>query len=422
MRIVLATGGSRGDVQPYLALGSELRRREHEVVVLTYGAYEGMVDALGLSFAELSGDPQEIVENLTEAGHDVLRFARRFRRVTEHMIERNFEQTLEACRGADAVVHASVAFLGFFAARDLRIPAIMAEMQPIFEPTKSFPSAVMPEGPWPFQGLYNRMSYSVVRQIYWRTFRPMLQRIAGMRADLERVPALRGPFDSLRRLGVPVLCGWSRRVLPRPLDWDTRMHVTGYWFVDRTPHWTPPADLRDFLREEGPTVAVGFSSVRSIGDVRPTLDRVLRALDQSRMRAVFVRGWSEVETSGLPPSVFVIEEAPHDWLFPRVSAVIHHGGAGTTAAALRAGVPSMVLPFSADQKFWGRTVERLGAGIAGAAGRGGSSPDLTRMLVEAGGARLQAGAAMIGCEIRAERGVARAAAIVEENVSGRREV
>lgn len=416
VRIALVTGGSRGDFQPYLALGAELRRRGYEVVVVTYAPYKRAVEDLGLSFVGVSGDPMKIVEVLTEAGGDFVRFARRFRRALEPSIEQNFEETLEGCRGADAVVYASVAFLGFVAARELAVPSIMAEMQPLFEPTGRFPSAVVPEGPRWLRRPYNRLSYAVVRQIYWQTFRPMLEKIEEGRTDLERLPRLRSPWGSLKRSGSPVLCGWSPRVLPRPASWDERLRVTGYWFLDRATSWSPPSGLERFLRDGAPTVAIGFSSVRAGANVRNALDRVLRAADANGMRSVFVGGWSGITGQALPSSAFAVEDAPHDWLFPRVSAVVHHGGAGTTAAALRAGVPSVVLPFSADQAFWGRAVERVGAGVLGT-GKGGDVPaDLERALALVLEERLRAGAAAIGDELRRERGAAVACDVIERTV------
>ncbi|QIN85501.1 hypothetical protein GBA63_22655 (plasmid) [Rubrobacter tropicus] len=413
MRIALVTGGSRGDAQPYIALGAELRRRGHEVVAVTYAPYEGMAEDAGLRFVRVSGDAVRIVEELTEAGGNVRRYARRFRQVTEPHLQKNFEEILEGCREADAVVYASVAVLGYFAARELDVPAFMAEMQPVFEPTTKFPSAIVPEGPRGLRTAYNWLSYAVVRQVYWRTFRPMLANIGDV--DLGAIPRLRGPWPYLRRTGAPVLCAWSPRVLPRPAGWDDRFRVTGYWFFDRPSTWTPPAELEEFLGGGAPTIAVGFSSVRSDAKIRADLDRILRAADANGVKVVFVGGWSGIPGSDLPAGALAVEEAPHDWLFPRVSAAIHHGGAGTTAAALRAGVPSVVMPFSADQAFWGRALVRVGAGILYAEHREGPGGELERAVAAAVGNRLQAGAQAIGDDLRAERGTALAAEVIERS-------
>lgn len=408
----MVTGGSRGDAQPYFALGAELRRRGHEVVALTYAPYGRMVEDAGLRFVRVSGDPRQIVGDLTAAGGNVVRYARRFRQVTEPLLHENFEEILEGCRGADAVVYASVAVLGYFAARELGVPAFMAEMQPVFEPTTRFPSAIVPEGPRGLRAPYNWLSYAVVRQIYWRTFGPMLAKTV----DLAEIPPLRGPWSYLKRAGVPVLCAWSPCVLPRPAAWDERFRVTGYWFWNSTSGWTPPAGLTEFLGDGRSTVAVGFSSVRSETKVRLDLDAVLRAADANGVKVVFVGGWSGVSGSDLPPTACVVEEAPHDWLFQRVCAVIHHGGAGTTAAALRAGAPSVVLPFSADQAFWGRALVKAEAGILCPEHRDGSAGVLERAVAAAVGDRLRTGAKAIGDKLREEHGTASAAVEIERTL------
>lgn len=414
MRIALVTGGSRGDAQPYLALGVELRQRGHEVVVVTYGAYEEVVKDLGLCFAGISGDAQKIVEDLTEAGEDVVRYARRFRQAMEPLLEQQFEETLEGCRGADAVVFASVAFLGFYAGQALSIPTIMAEMQPLFEPTHHFPSSVVPEGPRRLRRPYNRLSYAIVRQIYWQTFRPLIEKIEANRTDLPSTPKWRGPWETAKKSGLPVLCGWSPRVLPRPPSWGEQLCITGYWFLDRAVSWSPPPGLERFLQEERPVVAMGFSSVRAGDKVHNVVDRVARAADARGLRVVFLGGWSGVSSPELPASVFAVEEAPHEWLFPRVAGVVHHGGAGTTAAALRAGVPSVILPFSADQAFWGRAVERADAGVL--ATPQGSGADIELALASVLDEPLRTGAAEVGAEVRRERGAAVACEIIECSV------
>ena len=322
--------------------------------------------------------------------------------------------------GADVVVYASVAFLGFYAARALGTPGIMAEMQPVFEPTGDFPSAVAPEGPRWCRDPYNRLSYAVVRQVYWRTFRSMFEGIEDRMSNLGRIPRLRGPWGILKRSGLPVLCGWSSRVLPRPSEWSGRFRVTGYWFLDQHGSWSPPAGLEDFLRDtRSPAVAISFSSVRAAGeDVHRVSERASEAAAANGMKVVFVGGWSGVSGRDLPSSAFVLDDVPHDWLFSRVRGVIHHGGAGTTAAALRAGAPSVVLPFSADQAFWGRTVERVGAGVLCASHRGASS-NLTRALATVTTEGFRRRTAAISSELRGERGAVVASDVIERSMIDR---
>ena len=175
---------------------------------------------------------------------------------------------------------------------------------------------------------------------------------------------LRGPGQRQGRTAMPVFYSYSPAVLPRPVDWPARMHVTGYWFLDPPPGWQPPADLMQFLSDGPPPVSIGFGSMAS-GDPQAMLQVTLDALEVSGQRGVLLRGWSGIgQDRALPPRVFCADSLPHSWLFPRMAAVVHHGGAGTTGAALRSGVPAIVVPLAADQPSWARVVHELGAGPA----------------------------------------------------------
>jgi sterol 3beta-glucosyltransferase len=159
----------------------------------------------------------------------------------------------------------------------------------------------------------------------------------------------------------PVLLGYSPAVVPPAADWPPNVHTTGYWFLDDDQGWTPPARLLDFLAAGERPVAIGFGSMG--GREREAWQRLLlEAVSRSGRRAVLLAGWAGLGGDKLPGNVLGLEAAPHVWLFPRMAAVVHHGGAGTTAAAFRAGVPQVVVPHLADQPFWGQRVERLGVG------------------------------------------------------------
>ncbi|OWY59323.1 UDP-glucose--sterol glucosyltransferase, partial [cyanobacterium TDX16] len=147
---------------------------------------------------------------------------------------------------------------------------------------------------------------------------------------------------------VPVLYSYSPSVVPPPADYPASVAVTGYWFLDDAQDWQPPADLLAFLDAGAPPVYVGFGSMAGT-DAAAKTRLVIAALQQSGQRGVLASGWGGLQASDLPESVFLLEQAPHDWLFPRMATVVHHGGAGTTAAGLRAGKPSVICPFIADQ-------------------------------------------------------------------------
>ena len=421
MRITIATGGSRGDFQPYLALGLGFKAKGHKVRLLTYPLYESVVRERGLEFASLSGDPKTIVRALVEAGTNPVTFARCFREVVDSLAQKNLEETLWACRDADAVIYSIAAFLGYVTAEKLEIPVVEAGLQPTFSRTRYFPSS-MASARRNLGGLYNLLSYALTEQIFWQAFRPMVNRVRE-EGGLPPWP-LGGPFGEMRRRQMLGLYGWSPSVLPKPLDWGERLQVTGYWFLDRPPGWEPPKELLDFLESGPQPVAVGFSSV-SLLQPEELLEKILGALRLTGTRAVLLSGWSGISNGDLPDEVLKLNEVPHDWLFARVRAAVHHGGAGTTAAALRAGIPMATLTFSADQTFWGHRAARLGVGTQPIARRKLSSERLAAVLRQVTtDEAMRQQAASLGAKIRHEDGVGRAVEAferyAEDNKDGRR--
>jgi sterol 3beta-glucosyltransferase len=214
------------------------------------------------------------------------------------------------------------------------------------------------------------------------------------------------------------LMGYSPHVVPHPADWPAHFHTTGYWFLDEEERWQPPAGLVDFLAAGEPPVSIGFGSMTG-RDPRRLTEIVAGAVAQSGLRAVLLSGWAGLGELALPDTIYCLPGAPHSWLFPRVAAVVHHGGAGTTAAGLRAGVPSLIIPHFADQPFWGRRVHALGAGPQPI-----PRPKLTvdnlaaalRELVAGTGLRRQAHA--LARKIAQEDGVATAVHLLDQRLSG----
>jgi len=213
---------------------------------------------------------------------------------------------------------------------------------------------------------------------------------------------------------VPRLYSYSPLVIPKPADWDAHAHVTGYRFLDHSPDWQPPAALLDFLAAGPPPVYVGFGSLMPAHAERTTA-LVLEALRRSGQRGLLAQGWGALQQSDLPDDVLMLQAAPHDWLFPRMRAVVHHGGAGTTAAGLRAGVPSIVVPFGADQPFWGGRVHHLGVGPRPIAYKNLTVQRLAEAIhIATSDQALRQRAAALGEQLRSEDGVAQAIKIVEQ--------
>ncbi|MDO8963746.1 MAG: glycosyltransferase, partial [Coriobacteriia bacterium] len=249
------------------------------------------------------------------------------------------------------------------------------------------------------------------QQMMWQTMRSSDDKARAEVLDLPRAPFF-GPFSALSRAGFPTLYGYSPSVVPVPADWSRDCHVTGYWFLDAPEGWDPPVDLAEFLAAGPAPVYVGFGSMGS-KDSERTADMVLGALARSGQRGVLSSGWGGLAASDLPADVFMVGSVPHAWLFPQMAAVVHHGGAGTTAAGLRAGVPSVVTPVMGDQGFWGQTVHRLGVGPKPIARRRLTADKLGDAIrVAASDTGMRERAAALGERIRAEDGVGAAVEVL----------
>ncbi|MGC1378096.1 MAG: glycosyltransferase, partial [Anaerolineales bacterium] len=228
-----------------------------------------------------------------------------------------------------------------------------------YEPTRTAPHPGMPK--LPLGGGYNALSYQVIDQFtQWvaRADSNRWRKKHGMREH----PMFEYPFNTLNGKPTPALFSYSEYLVPRPEDWAAHIHVTGYWWLDAPAHWQAPVELLRFLDKGEAPVYIGFGSLSCNDNYQYLVRSALDALRQCDQRAIVVTGWGELKGLELPPTAFAIDDIPHDWLLPRVKAVIHHGGAGTTAAGLRAGCPTIICSLFADQPFWGERVAALGVG------------------------------------------------------------
>jgi len=415
MRICILTLGSRGDVQPYLALARGLDAAGHRTTICGTPAFRPFVESYGLEFASFdTGDPQALLRS--PEGQAVFRSARNpvalFRglcRLLEPVLEKGYTEACQATEGADALLVSPGALPIAHALHEQRgIPFAGAFLQPN-HPTSAFGSWLFPEVPaWlPFRGSLRRASYSATWHVLFRIIRAAND---GARSRVLGLGPAANPFAVMLRERWPTLYGFSSAVVPRPPDWGSELALTGYWFLDRPVSWSPPRELTDFLAAGPAPICVGFGSMPST-DPEQTTELFARALALAGLRGILLTGWGGLARAKLPDSMLALESAPHDWLFPRVAAVVHHGGAGTTAAALRAGVPALVIPFIADQRFWGQQLTALGAGLGPLSRRRLTAERLAealRALVENPAFRTRA--AQIGASLAREDGVARAVA------------
>ena len=421
MKVTIVTGGSRGDVQPYLALGLGLQRAGHTVRIAAYAPFEEFVRSRGLDFAPLSGHPRLMVEHTLEAGVDPFKFMKYLNSAVEPFAEQNLEEIMLACGDADAIVYTYVGFWGYMVAQSYGVPAVGAALQPLFHPTASFPSSIEPFGISPPSGLlkrwYNKATYIFPEHFFWLLFRRTIDDLRVRKLGLPR-QGLESPIRRLRKDRMGVIFGWSPRILPQPQDWGPHLKVSGYWFLDTASNWKPSEELGSFLESGPPPVSIGFGSVvrDSLRDVIPSL---CHAAIEAGERVLFLRGWSGVKDIDLPDGVFVVDEVPHEWLFPRVKAAVHHASAGTTAAALRAGIPHVPLPFNAEEAFWARRLHT--AGVATPTLDSAKLPgekEIADILIRASSdLKLRRRAGALGRAISAENGVETATEVFDQFVT-----
>ena len=414
MRITILTIGSRGDVQPYLALGLGLQEAGHQVRLATNSTFAEFVSSRGLEFAPLEGDPKELLEGETgqlwlETSGNPVQFFRLYAELARPIIEHQMNDSWKVCQDAEAVIYSPLAFGGYSIAEKLGIPGYRAVLQPSGA-TKEFPSCLAsPEVR--LGGIYNWLTHFLMEQLFWQPFKQPINNWVQSTLNLPPLPWL-GFSSPTYQKRHPYLYGYSPSVFPKPRDWQEWRYVTGYWFLDHPLDWQPPADLVDFLESGSSPVYIGFGSMMGSNSEERT-ELVLEALAKAGKRGILLTGWGGLSNADLPDEVFKVESIPHDWLFPQMAAIVHHGGAGTTSASLRAGVPTIIAPFFADQPFWGYRVKDLGVGPAPLPQKELTAEKLAAVIQaatsdEAMGNRARA----LGEKIRAEDGVEKAVEII----------
>ncbi|MFO0601210.1 MAG: glycosyltransferase [Myxococcaceae bacterium] len=403
-RIVILAPGSRGDVQPYAALAQGFARAGHRPLVVTTVDHEALVQGYGLEGRYMPFNVQAALEGSVEAieGTSHVTSFRELAALARKGSRLLAEHALAACEGADLIVAGfSGAVVGHAVGAKLGVPLAQAYNVPL-TPTGLYPGALVPRlGPAPF---LHRLGHRLTRQGLWMTmrmgFEPETLALLGVRSLPLLPPSVPGLVPG------PVLYGLSEHFLPRDPAWGDEVSLSGFWFAQEPDGWKPAPELEAFLAAGAPPVCVGFGSMAS-RDPKALTALVLEAA-QRWGRTVLLSGWAGLASASLPKDVFVLRQAPHSWLYPRCRVVVHHGGAGTTAAALRAGVPAVVVPFHGDQFFWGERVFAAGTGARPVARSKLTAARLVEAVETAGEPARCARAAELGQLISKEDGVSRA--------------
>jgi sterol 3beta-glucosyltransferase len=417
MRITILTAGSRGDIQPYLALALGLKCSGHCVKLASHINFKDWIETYGIEFAELSGNPREMTANgesskWVDSGRNLGKYVSNFKQVLVPMITQMMCDIWGAAQGADLLLPSMLcSYPSYIVSREQKIPWIQTFLQP-HHPTRAFPSALIPTHR-NYGNLGNLISHYMGGLLLWNVMRPAFNEVLENEFHLE--PFRReGIFAEVEKAEIPSLYAFSPTLISKPRDWSQHLHVTGYWFLREAEGWTPPRHLSDFLSAGPAPVYVGFGSM-PINNPAKTTQIVIEALQKAGQRGIIHTGWGGLHQDNIPDNIIMIDNAPHDWLFPRMAAVVHHGGAGTTAAGLRAGKPSIVVPFFADQPWWGMRIHERGVGPKPIHFEKLTTDNLASAIRQAvNDPKIRQRAGYVGERIQAEDGVGCALSIIHE--------
>ncbi|KIW01832.1 uncharacterized protein PV09_06683 [Verruconis gallopava] len=380
--------GSRGDVQPFIPIAQLLIGYGHRVRICTHLNFKSFVESNGVEFFSIGGDPEALMSYMVrnpgllpskesiKAGE----IGKRKREMAE-ILEGAWRSCIEAGDGttrtrlvashvkdvkdlfvADAIIANPPSMAHIHCAEKLNIPLHMVFTMP-WSPTKVFhhPLAAM-EYDEADHSVANYMSFMLMELLTWEGLGDIINDFRRKTLKLDPISPMWG-YQLLPRMRVPYTYLWSQTLIAKPYDWDDHIKITGFSFLEQASTYTPPQDLVDFLKE-GPTpIYIGFGSI-VIDDPEALTQLLLEAVKLAGVRAIVSKGWGGVGSGDIPKNIYLIGNCPHDWLFKQVSAVVHHGGAGTTAAGIALGRPTVVVPFFGDQQFWGQMIAKAGAGPA----------------------------------------------------------
>lgn len=409
--IVILTIGTQGDVRPCIALGQGMRRSGHRVRIATSANFKELVDNAGLEFSALTADFQAMLaadRTIADQGMNLRAMARIFRDRYAAWAKNWVAEGLAASSDAGLLIGVSNSTLLAKALSEaLDIPFAIARLQPL-TPSRILPPMVLSGAGRKLPGILSLGAHHLLYQLIWSVMCPAINDIVRPQLRLRPYPRW-GPYlFSSEMHCAKAINGFSRHVLPRPADWPETSQVVGYWFLDE-PAWNPPAELAEFLAEGEKPIYVGFGSMVS-NHAEKLTSTVMEAVQRSGVRAVLATGWGGLDgREGFGGDrVYCIRDAPHSYLFPRVAAAVHHGGTGTTAAAVRAGIPSAIVPFYGDQPFWARCLARQGVAPSALEKKSLTPAGLASAIAETQQLRMVQRADLLGRAVRAEDGVAEA--------------
>lgn len=364
LKIAILVVGTRGDVQPFLAIAKRLQEFGHHVRLATHANFRTFVTLAGVDFYPLGGDPRVLAgymarnKGLIPSGPGEISIQRKqLKAIIESLLPACTEPDLETGVPfkAQAIIANPPAYGHAHLAEALGVPLHIFFTMP-WTPTYEFPH---PLARVPQSAAY-WLSYIVVDLLIWWGIRGYINDFRKRKLKLAPIAYFSTYHGSISHL--PTGYMWSSHLVPKPEDWGPLVDVVGYCFLNLASKYQPQDEFVKWLQKGSEPIYIGFGSM-PLEDPKKTTDIVLEALKDTGQRGIIDKGWGGLgNITEIPESIFLLEECPHDWLFPHCSAVVHHGGAGTTATGLKAGCPTTIVPFFGDQFFWGDRVHQKGLG------------------------------------------------------------
>ena len=417
MKITMIAIGTRGDVQPAVALGKALKAEGHHIRILAGSNFTNWIERHGLEAIASQLDIQALMESelgraWIEKGGNPIGEMRAIKKLNEQTGWQSMTEAWAACRDAEAIISSFTSdTYALSIAEKLGVPHVSMPLQPALVPTRSGAatmSAPLPAHKSIINYLFGKL---LLEPAGWRLAGKMVNRFRQEVLGLQ--PQTRAQYLAAKRRLFTVQA-YSRHLVPHAEDWPATIRTTGFWFLDEQNGWQPPRGLTEFLDAGEPPVCIGFGSMVS-RNLEQMTRIVIDAVRESGRRAVLLSGWAGIGNAELGRHMYRLEAAPHEWLFPRVAAAVHHGGAGSTAASLRAGVPTLIVPHLGDQPFWGQRVYALGAGPKPISRNKLTAAGLCAAIRMATTSRdIKQRAEVLSVKIRAEDGIGQAVGMINQ--------
>jgi sterol 3beta-glucosyltransferase len=417
MKIAIVTVGTRGDLQPYIALGLGLKEAGYKVLVISAKNEQSFVENYGLDFLALNVNIQALMESdevqEMSKGNNPIKFIvshlKGSKKMKQLMVATQTE-IWNGCQTADIIVFHPGMPIGFFIAQELKKISVMATAFPVIA-TKDYPSILFYTGPR-LGKTFNLLTHFIFKKLFWALSKPAVTEF-WVNTVKSKMNFSVSPIQQQINSGMPVLNGYSEHLFHQSKDWGKNIHTTGSWLIEKEPNYTPPKELIDFIESEQLPIYIGFGSMKDITAFTATFEIIIKALEITKQRAVVGLGWSNLNYDApIPQNIFLIESIPHSWLFPQMSIVVHHGGAGTTSTGLTAGKPTIIIPHNADQPAWGQRVYELGVGSKPIKKATLTAGKLAAAILYALRPEIIKNAEELGQKLRKENGVSKAVSII----------